>query len=1224
MTRFWGNYHRLILGVAALGLALAGQIWLDRLHSGLVPAGLFVGALLLALFAFRGQSDVAYDPPSTETGNRPPQRWWLWLMLLAPLGLGGYALLRLDPNRPSSTFWMLHIASLVSFVVVVLILDRWSVPPRLSEQREPWYPSLFVLVAIILGAALFLRLYKLADYPFGVWFDEANSGLTALQVLEDPTYRPIFVSAIYGPSLYIYLVALMFSVLGPTVFALRLASAVLGVLSVPAAYFAGRELFGRRGGLVAAFLMAVAHWNVNFSRIGMFNISPPLFELLAVGFLLRGIRRRRAADFAWSGLCLGLGFDFYVAFQLFIVAAGLYLAHQIVTRRGFLRQYWPGLLLLAVGVALLIAPIGKYALAQPEVYFGRARGLSILAEVPRERLLPALLENIRVHLLMFNVAGDSNGRHNLPGAPMLVTVVGALFALGVGLSLSRLHRSRASLLLIWFLIMLAGGFLALTFEAPQASRSIGAQPATLLLAVVPLHMLWREWDATYPGRRYPRLFVWPLLLLMLPVLWSNYTFVFKKQMTNFEVWKSFSTPETIAARLIATEDPATQVYVSSFFHGHPTIRFLARNAPPQEVWETDDHLPLHRPADRNILLLVEADRPGFLEEARKYYPNAQVEEVQPPFGGPTVLNVARLATTDLAALQGVRGVYYAGTAWEGKPLVDWREPQIAFTWPDEAPLPAPFAVEWSSILTVEAYGRYQLVLDAPSVAELYLDETLLAKGEGRLITATAELAAGNHTLRVRALSGDGEVALKWRPDGAAEASPIPPWLLSTSPVSNNGLLGRYFPNGDWEEPVAFMQIDPRINLYFHHLPLPRPYTVEWTGKIAIPQAGNYGFGVESIDDSEVYIDGKLVASSPESNQYDEGTVNLDVGLHDIRIRFGDRTNHTHINLYWRPPGHDKTQIPPEALFPPMGSYERIVLSDLHLFEPLQVEDTAVPAASADGQVQPVDVEVLRRGLVDPRGMAVGPEGRIFVTDAGAQQVIILAPDGQVLKKLTGGDAPFSEPVDAAVDATGTLYVLDATAPALVAVSADGSDVAAIPVHEDLLGRSRGIGVDEQGRVWVAVTSAQAVVQLDAQGQELARYSTTQVSREAQPVDVAVQAQSDGSRIIWVTTVGPALLIAMDAQGNEVATWSLRPANSIDGPHLVVGPDGVYATQPELGRIARFDLSHVDTFTEFALPAPQEGIHKVVGLGVSPDGALLAADSDHGLVLRLVPPQEPER
>ncbi|RME50110.1 MAG: hypothetical protein D6790_21650 [Caldilineae bacterium] len=157
-----------------------------------------------------------------------------------------------------------------------------------------------------------------------------------------------------------------------------------------------------------------------------------------------------------------------------------------------------------------------------------------------------------------------------------------------------------------------------------------------------------------------------------------------------------------------------------------------------------------------------------------------------------------------------------------------------------------------------------------------------------------------------------------------------------------------------------------------------------------------------------------------------------------------------------------------------------------------------------------------------------------------------------------------------------------------------------------------------------MTSAQAVVQLDAQGQELARYSTTRVSPEAQPVDVAVQTQPDGSQIIWITTVGPALLIALDAQGDEVATWSLRPANSIDGPHLAVGPDGVYATQPELGRIARFDLAHVDTFTEFALPAPPEGIHKVVGLGVSPDGALLAADSDHGLVLRLIPPQEPER
>ena len=57
--------------------------------------------------------------------------------------------------------------------------------------------------------------------------------------------------------------------------------------------------------------------------------------------------------------------------------------------------------------------------------------------------------------------------------------------------------------------------------------------------------------------------------------------------------------------------------------------------------------------------------------------------------------------------------------------------------------------------------------------------------------------------------------------------------LHVPPVASNGLLGRYYANGNWEEPPAFTRIDPQINLYFHDIPLPRPYTVEWRGKLAV-------------------------------------------------------------------------------------------------------------------------------------------------------------------------------------------------------------------------------------------------------------------------------------------------------------------------------------------------------------------------------------------------------
>lgn len=80
------------------------------------------------------------------------------------------------------------------------------------------------------------------------------------------------------------------------------------------------------------------------------------------------------------------------------------------------------------------------------------------------------MENIRKHFLMFNWHGDPNGRHNLPGAPMLDSITAALFVAGVAHSLRRILEPHYLLLLVWVLISLLGGILSLDFEAPQALR----------------------------------------------------------------------------------------------------------------------------------------------------------------------------------------------------------------------------------------------------------------------------------------------------------------------------------------------------------------------------------------------------------------------------------------------------------------------------------------------------------------------------------------------------------------------------------------------------------------------------------------------------------------------------------------------------------------------------------------------------------------------------------
>jgi 4-amino-4-deoxy-L-arabinose transferase-like glycosyltransferase len=102
----------------------------------------------------------------------------------------------------------------------------------------------FLIAGVTLLAAV-LRFPLLGRLPPGLYRDEAINGLDALGVLEG--VWPIFFTANNGREpLFIYLVAASVGLFGRTALAVRLVSAVLGTLTVPATYLLGRALFGRR------------------------------------------------------------------------------------------------------------------------------------------------------------------------------------------------------------------------------------------------------------------------------------------------------------------------------------------------------------------------------------------------------------------------------------------------------------------------------------------------------------------------------------------------------------------------------------------------------------------------------------------------------------------------------------------------------------------------------------------------------------------------------------------------------------------------------------------------------------------------------------------------------------------------------------------------------------------------------------------------------------------
>jgi 4-amino-4-deoxy-L-arabinose transferase-like glycosyltransferase len=285
------------------------------------------------------------SPLSTEDGLT--SRSNLLLVILGTLallalievntGIFGIATLQ---NASTHIQFVLFIAGLI---LITLGLFGTSFPLRRKATRSLsftqhsglrtqylFHPG-FALLAITL-LAYAVRAWGLG-YAVHHFIDEIHfsNAVNSLRSPDNPIKLLWPINTITAfPWLFSYVQAWGVSLLGRNLEGLRLISAVIGTLGIPAVYALAKELFDRKTALLAAFLLAVFPPHMQFSRIGLNNIVDPLFGTLALTFLLRGLKYNRRADFVIAGVSLGLTQYFYEGGRL------LYPALTLLTLAGFI------------------------------------------------------------------------------------------------------------------------------------------------------------------------------------------------------------------------------------------------------------------------------------------------------------------------------------------------------------------------------------------------------------------------------------------------------------------------------------------------------------------------------------------------------------------------------------------------------------------------------------------------------------------------------------------------------------------------------------------------------------------------------------------------------------------------------------------------------------------------------------------------------------------------
>src|SRR5262249_51059268 len=322
---------------------------------------------------------------------------------------------------PAGLPWML---AGILLAAIGTILFRTSSPetaggPRAAPQLSS--EALF-LVAVTLAAGL-IRFVALDHLPPGGFFDEVQDHLVAEGILHGD--RPVFIADYTQmPALFFYFLAGAIKVMGRGLTTVRGVSALFGTLTIPAFYLIARRTFVWPVAAATTILLAASRWHVTFSRVGFVTIVGPFFELLAIWCLWRGMESRKTVFYVLLGIVTGIGLQCYYSFNLFPAVLAV-AAVSFAFRNGW-RRFGQELLPIVRGLALavlitvvLMIPIIRFAVKNPQVFFQRSSTVAIWNPAHHLPWPGILWQNIETHLLMFQFRGDANPRHNIAEVPIL-------------------------------------------------------------------------------------------------------------------------------------------------------------------------------------------------------------------------------------------------------------------------------------------------------------------------------------------------------------------------------------------------------------------------------------------------------------------------------------------------------------------------------------------------------------------------------------------------------------------------------------------------------------------------------------------------------------------------------------------------------------------------------------------------------------------------------------
>ncbi len=541
----------LICTLVAVGLFMQSAHLLDdEKHLASAAIYFLLGGLVLGIAVNGLWRDFTFPSPHNTHLAPGRSRWTmaaLGMLMLVALAEANGNLLGIEQLEDRNHLTQL---TLLCAGVGMLVLGLSG-----GGLRRPQIPFTEALVVIAITAfGLVLRTWHLETLVHK-FIDELNFATYSIFFRTRDDIQLLRPEVRGFPTIFTFFQAKTIELFGTNLAGVRMVSAVMGTMTIPALYLLARSLFDRQVAVLAAILLTSFPPHIHFSRLALNNIADPLFGTAALAFIALGLRTGRRLDFALGGAMLGFTQYFYEGGRLLyppLMLAWLGLGLLM----WYPRPQFKGLLIAACAATAVAVPIyyTLYARDLPLTTRLDAEALNgdYWREVPQET--DDYLEHLKYSMLSYTTQPEWVAYYYGGEVGLVLDYLLPAAFLGIFFIWWRFYTP-SSLLLLWLAATIFGT--SLLRHNVLSTRHVVVFPALTLLMAVGLrytsHLIWAE-------RRYASLAM-GFVIVLFAIGQVNYYFDEHLDLFNYQTRKQWHYDGEDAIFRSVDFAPHTRIYI---------------------------------------------------------------------------------------------------------------------------------------------------------------------------------------------------------------------------------------------------------------------------------------------------------------------------------------------------------------------------------------------------------------------------------------------------------------------------------------------------------------------------------------------------------------------------------------------------------------------------------------------------------------------------------------